>query len=273
MKLKTFIDDAKLDLADMRFAIDGGTGYRTTSELRPEDFITFAKADFFKADTRGLINALSNAKRAIDCQADNFLATIGFESEKLDKQLGSHGIASVGFGRTSSDGPLKLRLLRALGIATPQIVDRLRRLRNLLEHEYKKPRKSEVSSAIDIAELFVQACRGKMNSTFDTVFFGSGRVKSDFGFDFESNVRVSFDYDSRPKCEVMLHRHDWHKTNPNREFPTIEIRMDDEGYVPLLKLVWHADWDNDMTEPLRAFLLELGFRLPLKFRVKRADLD
>src|ERR1039457_6718959 len=148
MKLKTFIEQGKLDWTNLSFVTDGGTGYPARFEIRPEEFITFAKADFFKSDTRGLVNALSNAKRAIDCQTDAFLVANGLAADRLDSQLGAHGMASLAFGSAQSDGPLKFRLLRAVGIATPELLTRMRRLRNLLEHEYRKPRRADVSNAI-----------------------------------------------------------------------------------------------------------------------------
>ena len=83
MKLKPFIEQAKLNLRDLYFVCDGGSGYSNKYEIRPEDFITFAKEDFFKADARGLVNALSNAKRAVDWQADGFLKAIGLDPNNL----------------------------------------------------------------------------------------------------------------------------------------------------------------------------------------------
>ncbi len=269
MKFKPFLDQAKLDLTKFCFGIDCGTAFSRGLEIRPEDFITFAKADFFKADTRGLVNALSNAKRAIDCQADNFLFAIGLDPQELKKQLGTHGIASVNFGCAPTDTPLKFRLLRALGVAAPGIIARFRRVRNLLEHEYKKPKRMEVSNAIDIAELFVQACRGKMQSAFDTIWFGSGKMNSQDEIDFANHFRVLFHATPATYFEVMYLSADWRTKNPKQSPPEIKIAMQDQGFVPLLKLLWHTDWDNDMTEPSKAFLAEMGYHLPSRFRARR----
>ena len=173
MNLKTSIEQANLDFSDLYFTASDGTGLFCDFAIKPTDFITFAKADFYAPDTRGLVNALSNAKRAIDCQADSFLDAIGIDPDAIDKQLGRDGMASIAFGKKSKDGPLKFRLLEALGVATPSIVGRMRTLRNLLEHEYRKPSRRSVSDAIDIAELFVQACSGRMKSMFDGIGLGS----------------------------------------------------------------------------------------------------
>ena len=85
--------------------------------MTPEDFINFAKADFFNSDKKGLVNALSNAKRAVDCAADGFIVAIGLTPDKLDKELGKEGLRYLTADK--AEGPLKFRLLQALGIATP----------------------------------------------------------------------------------------------------------------------------------------------------------
>ena len=106
MSLKIFIQKGKLNLKEMYFSPDCGTSYSHSFVITPEEFITFAKADFFKTDKRGLVNALSNAKRAIDCQVDCFVRSIGFNPEKLEKELGSDGVVSLSFGSSLISGPL-----------------------------------------------------------------------------------------------------------------------------------------------------------------------
>src|SRR5580693_3807422 len=145
MTLKQFLDQAKLDFADITFNSEANQTIGSLSELRPDDFITFAKADFFKADVRGLVNALSNAKRAMDCQADNFIAALGLDSDRISEQLGVPGMACLKRGSRVTNAPLKYKLLSALGLATPELISRIREARNLLEHDYKKPSRKVVS--------------------------------------------------------------------------------------------------------------------------------
>ena len=271
MKLKDFIDQGKLDLTDLSFVYDGGTGYPINSEIRPEEFITFAKADFLKSDTRGLVNALCNAKRAIDCQTDGFLRVNALAVDGLEKQLRPCGVASLSFGTTQRDGPLKFRLLRALGIATPELITRMRRLRNLLEHEYRKPRPADVRNAIGIAELFVQACRGRMQSCFQSIWIGSGNPRPMESV--EKEFRIWYTHETTPYFDVKFLENGWRLKNQNRKSPSLRVRVGEEGFMPLLKLIWHVDFYGDMTDPIRSFFLELGFRLPARFRVRdRHDL-
>jgi len=42
-------------------------------EIKPKDFLNYSKKDFKAKNERGNINALTNAKRAIDCQTDKIL--------------------------------------------------------------------------------------------------------------------------------------------------------------------------------------------------------
>lgn len=42
-------------------------------------------------------------------------------------------------------------------MVSPQILKRINKVRNLLEHEYKYPSKDNVENSIDVAELFLNA--------------------------------------------------------------------------------------------------------------------
>ena len=44
--------------------------------ISPDEFINYAKKDIVLADKHGLVNAMSNAKRAIECQADTVLDSL-----------------------------------------------------------------------------------------------------------------------------------------------------------------------------------------------------
>lgn len=268
MNLKTFIDHAKLDFSNLYFSASDGTGYFHPYTIRPNDFITFAKADFYTPDTRGLVNALSNAKRAIDCQADAFLKSVGLDPDRLDKQLGKDGLVSIAYGKTSKEGPLKFRLLEALGVATPSIVGRMRQLRNLLEHEYKKPSRRSVNDSIGIGELFVQACGGKMKSMFDGIGLGSGISTLRGENEIARELYIRFHNRPEAHFEVFFWNREALKSVPP---PRIKVRIGDNYFVPLLKLNCQTEWDKDMTDPVKSFLAELGFRVPKKFRVRDGD--
>lgn len=48
----------------------------------------------------------------------------------------------------------KFEVLNELGILAPRIIEKIRKARNILEHEYKLPNYDIVSDAIDIAILY-----------------------------------------------------------------------------------------------------------------------
>ena len=123
-------------------------------DISPEEFVAFARMDTVQEDKRGLVNAMSNAKRAIECQAD-------FALECLTRRKGR-------------DMPQKLERLRELGVVAPGIVRKVSRIRNYLEHEYRLPDRATVEEAVDIAELFVAACTKSLRSFPEDMYISAG---------------------------------------------------------------------------------------------------
>ena len=113
-------------------------------EISAEEFLTFAKSDFKENDEKGLINALSNAKRAI--------------SNRMDEMIKLSCLQKIS-SKNRWNIPTKMGKLSAIGIFVPGLLQRkITSMRNLLEHEYIKPKDSqEVEDVIDIAELFLKS--------------------------------------------------------------------------------------------------------------------
>lgn len=155
MNLRTFID--KLDFEWNRMSMGMGSDYTFYCEfdISPDEFIGFAKMDVVQGDKHGLVNAMSNAKRSIECQAD----------VTLDSLVG------VKFKRRNL--PHKLQLLQEMGVVAPGILKRVNNLRNLLEHEYELPEKAKVEDAVDIAELFVAACSKPLRAFPETMYIAT----------------------------------------------------------------------------------------------------
>jgi hypothetical protein len=107
--------------------------------ITPAKYLSFAEKDLRLGGPRGLVNGLSNAKRAIDCQVFSLLSTLGLS--------------------TNGGFPTRLERLSALGLTAPRILRNVVRLRNVLEHEYYLPKEQEVQDAIDVASLFLGATR------------------------------------------------------------------------------------------------------------------
>lgn len=108
--------------------------------IRAKEFLKSAEYDLSSEYDRHLVNALSNIKRAIDCQLDSLLFGFGlFEKSKKKKW----------------HFPDKIVCLNKIGITSPRILERINQQRNLLEHEYTSPDKKRVEDALDVATLFL----------------------------------------------------------------------------------------------------------------------
>lgn len=134
-----------------------GTGDFTDQEEKyfkgtsPRKFLNYAKSDMRQNNQRGNINAVSNAKRAIDARVDSMFSHFGLQnnSEQLKTFIKNMGI-------TESEGSnLKIDAMQALGIVPTNLVKKVRKLRHNLEHKYKEPTENETSEAVEIAELFL----------------------------------------------------------------------------------------------------------------------
>lgn len=113
--------------------------FEYTTPVTPAEYLRYAETDLNTGGRHGMVNALSNAKRAIDCQVTNILQGFGLS---IPKQF-----------------PAKLEKIAVLGLVAPRIVKKIVRLRNLLEHEFYNPQLAEVEDAVDVATLFLEATR------------------------------------------------------------------------------------------------------------------
>jgi len=116
----------------------------TPFDVKPEEFLEFSQRDLkdikSKEDIHQLVNALSNAKRALECQIDSLLFAFG--CYKIIKGV-----------------PNKIDFLRDCGVIAPTLLKRFNKIRNTLEHDYVLPSPEEVFDFIEITELFIFATR------------------------------------------------------------------------------------------------------------------
>lgn len=113
-------------------------------DMDPWEFLSFARQDLEEDSERGWINALTNAKRAIECRADELLTLLNFRCFSSRHRWGL---------------AYKLQVLRTFNISAPDILMHyITSKRNLLEHEYVRPREREqIRYVADIVELFLKA--------------------------------------------------------------------------------------------------------------------
>lgn len=110
--------------------------------LLPFDFIKFAEQDIKEKTDKGLVNALGNIKRAIECQIDILITFCGKYKQSSDEKW---------------NFPKKIEYLENLGFVAPRILQKINTKRNKLEHYYMIPLKEDVQDAFEIALLFLKS--------------------------------------------------------------------------------------------------------------------
>ena len=120
----------------------------SANTVKPIDYLNYARRDIVEGDTRALVNALTNVKRAVDCQLDVLLEMYGLLKLSQKKRWGF---------------PEKIEVIKKIGVVSPNILKLINSRRNQLEHYHKKPIKKEVVEFLDIAELFIELFKFRMH--------------------------------------------------------------------------------------------------------------
>ncbi|BAX62530.1 hypothetical protein [Burkholderia stabilis] len=115
--------------------------------ISAEQYIKFAESDLLDGESeRHLVNALTNAKRALHLRMEDVCLGFGFDC--------------CGGKRSF---PRMVEHLSSIGVAAPRILSRLNQLRNQVEHEYLVPGRAEVETFIDVTILFVASTQRWIN--------------------------------------------------------------------------------------------------------------
>jgi len=155
---------ANLDYTRLILSYGDCGNIENAREITAEDYLNFAKADFSEtAQDRGRVNAITNAKRAIDCQIDDILFSLGCDLKKNLPNITQKIADSFCDDETKKllNPTPKLALIAALNISPMTIIAETRALRNAVEHYYIIPDKKAVRKAIEIAEMFIAATKMK----------------------------------------------------------------------------------------------------------------
>jgi len=149
--------------------LEGGPSFKrlpVPEEITPRIYWEYSVIDLESGnDSRHNINALANAKRSLHMLVD--LLSNAFGIDKLKNRV---------------NFPSKLRFCKDCGLTSPSVIRKINKLRNITEHEYLIPGRSEVEDYIDIVELFLSANEGFL------YHFPS----SDMDFSFLAKVNDSF---------------------------------------------------------------------------------
>ncbi|WP_230973148.1 hypothetical protein [Burkholderia vietnamiensis] len=115
--------------------------------ISAEQYLKFAENDLLDGESeRHLINAVTNAKRALHLRMED--VCLGF------------GFASYGGARSF---PRMVEYISRIGVTAPRILNRLNQLRNQVEHEYLVPSRPEVETFIDVTSLFAASTQRWIN--------------------------------------------------------------------------------------------------------------
>lgn len=136
-------------------------------ELMPEEYLQFAKNNLKSNTRQGCIDAIGNAKRAIECQIDILISTLGYDYRQFDSRSAYPEVKEFinkNYKEEQYSGITeRLKLLNILGLAPTLIISNIRYMRNEMEHEYNVPPYEEVKKAVEVAELFINSSNRKLS--------------------------------------------------------------------------------------------------------------
>lgn len=116
-------------------------------DIDAKKFLSFLKEDLKINSDRARVNALSNAKRCIQCRTDELLSLFNLESFAFGQPW-----------KRPWSQRYKLMVLQKFGITAPDILSRrITSKRNILEHQYIIPDEKEIQDVEGIVELFLGA--------------------------------------------------------------------------------------------------------------------
>ncbi|GAK61227.1 hypothetical protein U27_01126 [Candidatus Vecturithrix granuli] len=196
-----------IDIDHIYGELDYGEPLNYPFEINAIEFLQFAERSLEIGNKQGLIDCLTNAKRAIDCQIDKLLACFGYEFKKYSIHQ-------------------KIDLLNKLGVIVPRILRKVRSKRNFLEHEYLCPTQEETEDALDIATLFVYAS----NSSLEPFFLSYSIVEDNEKVTESVQKYVYFEFKKEEKrLEVFF-------GDGQKEWPKLDFTVKDELYPYLLSI-------------------------------------
>ncbi|WP_298769169.1 hypothetical protein [uncultured Shewanella sp.] len=158
--LEELFEISKVDFTNLAIGYHDNINFEYAFPVSPDTYLKYAKSDLKNGDDKSLINALSNAKRSIDCLVESTLKSLNIDSSSTDPNL-------INFCNEVLDEsqqrivPKSLKVFCALGLAPSILVSEVRALRNKVEHEYVVPSLSDVTKAIEVADLLLNNVKAK----------------------------------------------------------------------------------------------------------------
>ena len=250
--LNQILKKLEIDFAQTVFVYYGSSSGISGFSIKPKDFITYAKEDFESGNEKGLVNGITNCKRAIDCQIDSILNHFGISFDKIPK-ASEEIIAKT--NTRENETSYKLKLIQSLKFAPSGLIGKARKLRNKLEHYYQIPDRNEIEEAIELAELFVLSCESKIKDCNDEFAISSNNYKysaphkniPEYIEELYSNqLKISFEYDEKRICISPI---------VNKKLMTsIYIDQHWPEFYFFIRLINSTDYETDCLENLKLLL-------------------
>lgn len=195
----------------------GNSGFISKFEINAQEYLQYAMDDLKNAHTtHGLINAVSNIKRAQDCRLDTILSFWGmYEYTKVRNFRVHH----------------KLEILKDMGIIAPSLLRKINKYRNGAEHDYIKPDREKVEDFCETVELFLGYTDNFLRDKFD------GEIEKDNYYDF---MRLSFARDNSEFSFEIIEGKETKRTQ------TIKVKLSEENagtYTAAIKW-WYKILNN-----------------------------
>lgn len=237
MRARQFLLKYGEELVDWGLGGYGSLEYEAPNKA--DVFVNYAENDLSYDSESGNVNALSNAKRAIDCQVEQLINLLGLKKEK--------------------SFPKKLEGMKSIGLIAPRIIEKVNRTRNMLEHEFVHPDRSQTEDAVDVATLFVKLTNGilynfyhefEVSESFDEFrkhtehsWFEMGKTATGLKIWFEENPKSYFNVIGYVKDKTVMNY------NVTKDFPE---------YIPIMKaFVLMGTTDKDPIELYKVMKLEI----------------
>lgn len=158
-------------------------------DISSEEFLDFAENAIASETKEGIVNAISNLKRALDCEMDMF-----FESINV-KRI---------FDKKNLKFEKKSQFLADIGLFPIQTINKLNFMRNKLEHEYKTP---EIYDLYAYYELVWSVVR--ILDLYLELLYINGEIDAELHI--ENNVYyLTMKYDVK-ECAFVFEIKDWTK--------------------------------------------------------------
>jgi hypothetical protein len=254
-KLLNILKSSKLDLTKLYLIPEGGSELqKSTFEISPKDFLRFAKQDLKEGNEKGFINSLTNSKRAIDCQVDNAMESLGIKSQNFNPEFKEF----VKLFDFEEDIPIKLKIIHSINLAPSLIISKTRTLRNKLEHIYQKPKLSEVKEALDVADLFIRSVEGKLYIVLTEFFITDEKNHcEESGWKVFTNLDFSFNSEEL-NFKISLKE----DRNSNKTIEDVVINAMDKEFCGLLGLMISNNDEVEVEDSLKALLKFIGHPIP-----------